>query len=67
MRAPHQLSLLPFDLIEVEVTRDELFHLRDGSWGSRRLKPDGEGWRIAQDYERRTIWHRRRPVIRRWS
>ena len=50
-----------FIIIETEVTRDQPFADRDGSWGTRSTPPSGEGWTIA-DYgdEHATRWERRR-------
>jgi hypothetical protein len=50
-----------FILIETEVTRDQPFADRDGSWGTRSTPPSGEGWRIA-DFgdEHATRWERPR-------
>ena len=51
------------ELVETEVTRDQPFADRDGSWGTRSTPPSGEGWTIA-DFgdEHATRWERRRLI-----
>lgn len=51
-------------LIETRRECDELRDLPDGSWGTFRVPPPGEGWRIILDRERCTIFERRTPVRR---
>ena len=49
------------ELVETEVTRDQPFADRDGSWGTRSTPPSGDGWTIADNGdEHSTRWKRRR-------
>jgi hypothetical protein len=71
MRRP-QLELFA-EIVESLRERDQPFVETDGAWGSRRVRPDGPGWRILHDRERHTTWTRRKPVVspavrlkRRW-
>jgi hypothetical protein len=54
---------LPFEKLEMRVTRDQPFVDRYGAWGWRRSPPPGPGWRVHEfDHrERLTCWIRRSP------
>jgi hypothetical protein len=62
---PDQLALFA-EVVEVRVTRDEPFKAKDGSWGSRIVRPPGRGWHpfpIRLQSKRRTNWLRRRTFV----
>jgi hypothetical protein len=44
--------------VEEVTTRDAPFEDRFGGWGTRRVRPAGDGWRIAGERERATTWVR---------
>jgi hypothetical protein len=54
-----QLAFLEF--VETAETRDRPFVDRDGAWGSRVVRPNGDGWRVLDAHRERFT---RRLVVR---
>jgi hypothetical protein len=57
-----RLDSPPFQAVVFTTTRDRPTDLPDGSWITVRTKPPLDGWTIAQDRERSTVWSRRTGV-----